>query len=136
LVDGSSSTYTAALTAENFVLKSTAGTAGNVNKIDGFDTGLDYMVFTKDFLKTVTSDDSIVTALTNGQVTDTNQLLASTANAPSAGTHLFTYDTDDGKLYWDADGNTASESTVLIADLDNVDTGAGAFTYSNIVIEA
>ncbi len=130
-VSGSGQTITAAAAKETFVFEPTAGYGNtNANTITGFSPPNDMLDFTKAFLETHTTTDSLVTSLTSGTVTASQLISGAGTTAASNGNQLFIYNSTNGKLYFDADGDTGGESAALVATL----TGAPAITFNDISV--
>jgi Ca2+-binding RTX toxin-like protein len=130
-VSGSGQTITAAAAKETFVFEPTAGYGStNANTITGFSPPNDMLDFTKAFLETHTTTDSLVTSLTSGTVTASQLISGPGTTAASDGNQLFIYNSTNGKLYFDADGDTGGESAALVATL----TGAPTITFNDISV--
>ncbi len=130
-VSGSGQTKTAGASKETFVFESTAGSGNtDANTISGFSPPNDVLDFTKAFLKTHTTTDSLVTNLTSGTVTASQLLSGAGSTSPANASQLFVYNSTNGKLFFDADGNTGGESATLVATL----TGAPTITFNDISV--
>ena len=131
-VSGSGQTITAAVSKETFVFEPTAGYGNtNANTITGFSPPNDMLDFTKAFLETHTTTDSLVTSLTSGTVTASQLISGAGTTAASNGNQLFIYNSTNGKLYFDADGNGGGESATLVVTLD---TAIPTITFNDISV--
>ena len=131
-VSGADQTVTAGAAKETFVFESTAGSGtDDANTITGFSPPNDVLDFTKAFLKTHTDTDSLVTNLTSGTVTASQLISGAGTTAASNGNQLFIYNSTNGKLYFDADGNGGGESATLVVTLD---TAIPAITFNDISV--
>ena len=130
-VSGSGQTITAAASKETFVFEATAGSGGTANTITGFSPPNDMLEFTKGFLETHTNTNSLVTNLTQGPVTANQLLTGAGTTAAANGNQLFIYNSTNGKLYFDADGNGGGESATLVVTLD---TAIPTITFNDISV--
>jgi Ca2+-binding RTX toxin-like protein len=131
-VSGSGETKTAAAAKETFVFESTAGSGNaNANTITGFSPPNDVLDFTKGFLETHTTTDSLVTNLTSGTIAANQFLTGAGTTAAANGNQLFIYNSTNGKLYFDADGNGGGESATLVVTLD---TAIPTITFNDISV--
>ena len=130
-VSGSGQTKTAGASKETFVFEATAGSGGTANTITGFSAPNDQLDFTKGFLKTHTDTDSLVTNLTSGTIAANQFLTGADTTAAANGNQLFIYNSTNGKLYFDADGNGGGESATLVVTLD---TAIPTITFNDISV--
>ena len=129
-VSGSSQTITAAASKETFVFEATAGSGGTANTITGFSPPNDVLDFTKGFLETHTTTDTLVTNLTSGTIAANQLLTGAGKTAAEDPDQLFIYNETNGKLYFDANGDSNGEDPTLIATL----TGAPTITFNDISV--
>ena len=86
--------------------------------------------FTKAFLETHTTTDSLVTSLTSGTVTASQLISGAGTTVAANASQLFIYNETNGKLYFDANGDSNGEDPTLIATL----TGAPTITFNDISV--
>lgn len=98
--------------ADKFIFNSALDAATNVDTIADFDAAED----------TIQLDDAVFTALKTLGVLDTSFFRANATGLPADANDYIVYETDTGKLFYDADGNGANFAGVQFAKLTGMPT--------------
>ncbi|MFI0843767.1 calcium-binding protein [Mesorhizobium sp. IMUNJ 23232] len=98
--------------ADKFIFNSALDAAANVDTITDFDAADD----------TIQLDDAVFTALKSLGVLDASFFRANANGLPADANDYIVYETDTGKLFYDADGNGANFAGVQFATLTGMPT--------------